>query len=175
VIALAACSGQSGSSGSTAPSESQGTAAPTFDAAAPPLAFAVDATNKTVSFRLVATHDNSNSGFNFNGYQKGRLAISVPEGWRVTIACDNKGPLNHSCAIVRGPNDSGPAIDGASSPNPTAGMPAGQSSTFAFMASGQGTYRIACLVPGHEQAGMWDTFTVAAASSGPPTARLSSP
>jgi hypothetical protein len=124
-----------------------------------------------VSFHLVAAHDQANSGFNFNGYGSGRLAVAVPEGWRVSVTCENRGPLNHSCAIVRGPNDSQAAIAGASSPNPVSGQAAGQTTTFDFTAQGQGTYRIACLVPGHENAGMWDTFTITGAGS-QPTAKV---
>lgn len=108
----------------------------------------------------MAAHDQSNSGFNFNGYGGGRLAISVPEGWRVTVTCENRGPLNHSCAIVRGPQDSQPAMPGAASPDPVSGQAPGVSTTIEFTAQGQGTYRIACLGPGHEQGGMWDSFTV---------------
>lgn len=167
VVALAACSSGQPSAATEAPASSADSA---FDPSAPPLSFTSDAAGKVVSFRLVAAHDASDSAFNFNGYQKGRLAITVPEGWRVTISCQNKGPLNHSCGLVRSINDSAPAIDGAASPNPSSGTPAGQTDTFTFTAAGSGTYRLACLVPGHEQAGMWDSFTVT--PSGSPSARL---
>jgi hypothetical protein len=120
-----------------------------------------------VSLHLVAAHDQSSGGFNFNGYGRGRLAISVPEGWRVMVTCENRGPLNHSCAIVRGPDDSQPVIAGAGSPNPVSGQAPGVSAVFEFIAQDRGTYRIACLVPGHEQGGMWDSFTVGPASSRP--------
>lgn len=174
VIALAACGGQAGSPPAQTQPSTQGQGGTSFDAGAAPLSFTVDTAAKKVSFRLVAAHDSSNSGFNFNGYRKGRLAISVPEGWQVIVACENRGPLNHSCAIVKGPSDSAPAIAGASSPNPGSGSAPGKTDTFTFTATGQGTYRISCLVPGHEQAGMWDTFTVTAASA-PPSARLANP
>ena len=142
-----------------------------MDPAAPPLEFTADPAAKSESFHLVAAHDQSNSGFNFNGYGRGRLAISVPEGWRVAVTCENRGPLNHSCAIVRAPADSRPAIAGASSHDPVGGQAPGVTTTFEFTAQGQGTYRIACLVPGHEQAGMWDSLTVSTASS-QPSARI---
>ncbi len=87
------------------------------------------------------------------------------------VTCENRGSLNHSCAIVRGPEDSQPAMPGAASPNPVSGQGPGVSTIFAFTAQGQGTYRIACLVPDHEQAGMWDSFTVGPAS-GQPTASI---
>jgi uncharacterized cupredoxin-like copper-binding protein len=145
--------------------------AASVNVAAPPLSFQADAATRTVSFHLVSAHSQTNSGFNFNGYGGGGLAVTVPEGWEVSITCENRGPLNHSCAIVRGPADSQPALAGASSPNPVTGQPAGTATTFTFTTQGRGTYRIACLVPGHEQAGMWDRFTITSAGS-QPTARV---
>ena len=85
----------------------------------------------------------------------------------MSVTCENRGPLSHSCAIVRGPTDTQPAIAGASPPNPVTGQAAGETTTFDFMASGQGTYHIACLVPGHEQAGMCDSLTIAGAGTQP--------
>lgn len=176
-FALATCGGPT-SSGSgppvASPSALPATAAsagPSVDVSAPPLSFQADPATRSVSFHLVAAHNAANSGFNFNGYGGGRLAITVPEGWKVSVTCENRGPLSHSCAIVRGPTDSQPAIAGASSPNPVNGQPAGATATFGFTALGQGTYRIACLVPGHERAGMWDTFTISGAGS-LPTAKV---
>jgi hypothetical protein len=173
VWVAAACGGSSPAGvptpGSSQPGPAASAVAP--DPAAPPLAFRADSAAKMVSFHLVAAHDQSNSGFNFNGYGRGRLAISVPEGWRVMVTCENRGPLNHSCAIVRGPDDSQPAITGAGSPDPVSGQAPGVSTAFEFTAQGQGTYRIACLVPGHEQGGMWDRFTIGPSSS-PPAARI---
>jgi hypothetical protein len=172
-MALAACGGSTsgGSQPSQAPpNASPATAAsagPSLDTSAPPLSFQADPATRSVSFHLVAAHNQADSGFNFNGYGGGRLAITVPEGWKVSVTCENRGPLNHSCAIVRGPTDSQPAIVGASSPNPVSGQPAGATTTFDFTAQGQGAYRIACLVPGHEQAGMWDNFTITGAGSQP--------
>jgi len=172
-LALAACGGStsggtqsSGASPSASPATAA-SAAQSLDVTAPPLSFQADAAARKVSFHLVAAHSQANSGFNFNGYGAGRLAITVPEGWKVSVTCENRGPLNHSCAIVRGPTDSQPAIGGASSPNPVSGQPAGATTAFDFTAQGQGAYRIACLVPGHEQAGMWDTFTITGADTQP--------
>ena len=168
VVAVVACGGSSaGGAPATTPGPPSPSPTSAIDPAAPPLAFSANVAARTVSFHLVAAHDQANSGFNFNGYGRGALAVSVPEGWRVSVTCENRGPLNHSCAIVRGPGDSQPAIAGAASPNPVSGQAPGTTTAFEFTAQGQGTYRIACLVPGHEQAGMWDTFTVGAASGQP--------
>jgi hypothetical protein len=173
VGAAVACGGSAaGGAPTVGPGQTGPSASSAIDPAAPPLAFRADPAARTVSFHLVAAHGQANGGFNFNGYGRGGLAISVPDGWRVSVTCENRGPLNHSCAIVRGPSDSQPAIAGAASPNPVTGQAPGTTTTLDFTAQGQGTYRIACLVPGHEEAGMWDTFTVGAAS-GQPSARAS--
>lgn len=172
-LALAACGGSTSGGSQTSqapPGASPATASsagPSLDISAPPLSFQADPATRSVSFHLVAAHNQADSGFNFNGYGGGRLAITVPEGWKVSVTCENRGLLNHSCAIVRGPTASQPAIVGASSPNPVSGQPAGAVTTFDFTAQAQGTYRIACLVPGHEQAGMWDSFTITGARNQP--------
>jgi hypothetical protein len=119
-----------------------------------------DSAAKTVKLTLIAHFNGVNSGFNFNGYERGRMIVSVPDGWNVTVDCRNSGPVNHACSIVKSPGDSAPAFDGASSPDPTTGMSQGQANTFSFIAKNPGTYRITCLVSGHDQGGMWDTFKV---------------
>jgi hypothetical protein len=161
-LALAACGGSSqGSSSSGGGARST----PAFDASAPPLALSRDPATKTVGFTLVAGFDGSNGGQNFNGHSSGGLVITVPLGWTVDLTCRNKGPLNHSCVVVNGPSDSGPALPGASTPNPVSGFAAGQSAALTFPANKAGVYRIACLVPGHETAGMWETFRITASGN----------
>lgn len=113
----------------------------------------VDAARRRVTLTLVASYDGSNNGFNFDGYGRGELLLSVPLGWRVTIACENRGPLPNSCAVVAGARV---AFAGAS----TAALRAGQRARFSFAASRRGTYRLASLVAGHEEARMWDVLDV---------------
>jgi FtsP/CotA-like multicopper oxidase with cupredoxin domain len=119
-----------------------------------------DAPAKTASLTLVAGYNGSNNGFNFDGYGRGKLLVRVPLGWRVTVTCRNGGSMRHSCAIVRGAMTAVPAFPGATTPNPALGLRTGQTARFAFTASRAGTYRIACLVPGHEEARMWDVLVV---------------
>jgi hypothetical protein len=72
--------------------------------------------------------------------------------------------MAHSCAIV----DDAPltpfggtiAFPGASTPDPVNGLGLGISASFHFVATRVGTYRIVCLVIGHESDGMWDWFDV---------------
>jgi uncharacterized cupredoxin-like copper-binding protein len=120
-----------------------------------------DAASKSVTLRLVASYNSDNAGMNFNGYDGGKMIVTVPQGWQVTVSCENKGATSHSCAIVSGAGDTSPAFPHAESAAPVQGFPPGQSGTFSFMADRVGSYRISCLVPGHDGAGMWDTFVVA--------------
>jgi Sulfocyanin (SoxE) domain len=115
---------------------------------------------KAVSLRLVAAYNGVYGGLNFNGYGKGEVLVDVPQGWRVSVRCVNRSlTMRHSCAIVRGVSG-GPAFVGSAPPGSRDGLPPGQSATFSFVAAKTGTYRIACLVPGHEQGGMWDVLDV---------------
>lgn len=117
---------------------------------------AVDRAHRAVTLTLVAAYDGANNGFNFDGYGRGELLLSVPLGWRVRIRCENRGPSRHSCAVVTGPQTTTPAFRGAV----TGELQAGTQETFSFRASRRGTYRLACLVPGHEEARMWDVLDV---------------
>jgi sulfocyanin len=121
---------------------------------------------KTVSLTLIATYNNTQSGFNFNGGANGKMTITVPLGDTVKVSFTNKASLPHSAEIVayaKAPaslTSFSAAFKGASSPNPTAGSPSGKTSTFSFTATKAGTYLLVCAVPGHVAAGMWDNFVV---------------
>jgi FtsP/CotA-like multicopper oxidase with cupredoxin domain len=121
----------------------------------------VEAKQRTALVQLVAGYNGENNGFNFDGYGRGELTITVPRGWRVRVTCTNRGGMNHSCAVVRGPMTITPAFRGATIPNPVRGLPPGSTATFSFVASRLGAFRFACLVPGHEEARMWDVLVVA--------------
>ncbi|MGH2971578.1 MAG: sulfocyanin-like copper-binding protein [Gaiellaceae bacterium] len=113
-----------------------------------------------VDLTLIASDGDSNNGFNFDDYGRGELLVSVPRGWRVTVHCKNDGPLRNSCAVVSGPFPTAPAFPGATTPKPVVGLESGQSASFSFVATRTGTYRLASLVAGHEQARMWDVLEV---------------
>ena len=116
----------------------------------------VDAKARTALVTLVAGYDGENNGFNFDGYGRGELLLSVPKGWRVRITCTNRGGLTHSCAVVKGPMTFTPAFRGAVTPI----LPPGSTTKITFTVSRVGSYRLACLVPGHEEARMWDVLEV---------------
>jgi uncharacterized cupredoxin-like copper-binding protein len=128
--------------------------------APPPHRFlAVDAHRHRVTITLIASYNGENGGFNFDGYSR-FLMWTVPRGWTVRVVCTNRGPLRHSCAVVPGPGSTKPAFRGASTPHPETGLQAGQTARFTFRASKKGVFRLACLVPGHEVARMYDVLKI---------------
>jgi hypothetical protein len=122
--------------------------------------FSWSASRQTVTVVLVAGYDSANNGFNFDGYGRGMLLVRVPLGWRVVVKCENASSMRRSCAIVSNPQTIEPAFPGAASPMPVLGLLTGQTARFAFTVSRAGSYRITCLVPGDEQARMWDLLEV---------------
>jgi FtsP/CotA-like multicopper oxidase with cupredoxin domain len=120
---------------------------------------AVDAHRHRVTITLIASYDGTNGGFNFDGYSR-YLMWTVPRGWTVRVVCENRGPLRHSCAVVNGAGSTAPAFQGAATPRPFVGLEAGGTARFTFRASRTGVFRFACLVPGHEDARMWDVLKV---------------
>lgn len=128
-----------------------------------------DSATKTVTWKAVAGYQGVNHGLSFDGEADGAMKVSVPSGWSVTVNFSNVGTTNHSAVIVTTTGTT-PVFPGAETPNPTMGTAPGQTATFTFAASQVGSYRLACLMPGHEAAGMWETFTVT--SGGVPTVEL---
>lgn len=115
---------------------------------------------RVVHLTLLAGLGTANNGFNFDGYGRGELEVRVPLGWRVVVDCENRGGMRHSCAIVKGSLATAPAFPGASTKQPALGLFPGAKASFSFTAARTGSFRIACLVPGHEQARMWDVLVV---------------
>jgi len=123
-----------------------------------------DAPNRTATLTIVANVPGTSNEFNYNGYTKGALVITVPKGWAVTVHCngDPAASYAHSCTVVRGPEAKTPAFPGASLPDPTGTgfVTAGEKKTFRFTPDAPFVGRFACLLIGHEPAGMWATFQV---------------
>jgi alcohol dehydrogenase (cytochrome c) len=124
-----------------------------------------NAKTQTLVLKVVAASNGANSGFNFDGYAKGKANFIIPQGWGVTIEFSNAAALPHSLAIAASnkPNPKlpvfgfGPAL----TPNAfTTGTPHGVVQVIGFGANPAGTYYMDCLIPGHLQAGMWDRFTI---------------
>lgn len=120
---------------------------------------AVDAQRHRVTITLIASYNGTNGGFNFDGYSRD-LMWTVPRGWTVRVVCTNRGSLLHSCAVVRNAGSTRPAFRGAETPRPFIGLLGGHTASFAFRAGRTGVYRFTCLVPGHEDARMWDVLQI---------------
>ncbi len=128
-----------------------------------------DPAARTATLKLVAGYKGVNRGLSYDGYSNGQLSVSVPVGWTVVVDFSNAATINHSAVVVT-PTGTSPFFPGAGNPDPTVGLNPGASLPFSFLASAVGSYRIACLVPGHEGLGMWASFQVTA--GGVPTIHL---
>ncbi len=158
VLGAAAC-GRAGTPSVTASGSAGRTSSMQAKLPPPSRFLAVDPYRHRVTITLIASYDGANGGLNFDGYSR-ELLFTAPRGWIVRVVCENRGPLRHSCAVVRGPDSTKPAFHGAATLQPSIGLEAGSTARFAFRASRVGVYRFACLVPGHEQARMYDVLQV---------------
>jgi hypothetical protein len=132
----------------------------TAAASGPGQYFSWNGSSRVAHLKLLAGLGGGNGGFNFDGYGRGEMLVRVPVGWRVVVDCENRGGGRHSCAVVRGALAGTPAFAGAASPQPLVGLSPGAKSSFSFVASRVGTYRLASLVAGEEQARMFDVLDV---------------
>jgi sulfocyanin len=134
--------------------------------------FQIDADAQTVTMTLTAGTVSDNNYWNFNGATKGGMAITVPEGYAVTIEFVNSDPvMAHSLGISAETTTFGAmpepiaVFEGAMSANPGSMMEStmpGQSETIQFVADAAGNYSIVCYIAGHAVTGMWIYFNVSA-------------
>ena len=132
-----------------------------------------DAASKAVDFKLVAGLTDANGGMNFNGFGRGGLVLTVPQGWNVVLHFKNEDPnLPHSvevigdaAAIPVGPVP--PAFEHATTGRLEQGFPAGQGTDIRFAPAKAGSFLIFCAVPGHGAAGMWIRLAVSEAADKP--------
>ena len=133
----------------------------------------VDSATKTATFQLTAGLTQLNGGLNFNGFNDGKLTLTVPTGWNVIIRfLNHDANLPHSAEVVdsvkpmpAGPVD--PAFARAMSVRLMQGIGSGESDSLKFVANKPGTYLIFCAVPGHGLAGMWLRLKVSATEKRP--------
>lgn len=141
---------------------------------------AIDSATKTATFQLTSGLTQLNGGLNFNGYNDGKLALTVPVGWNVVIHFTNKDPnLPHSAEVVdttkpmpAGPVDP-PAFAHAMTGKLMTGLGSGESDSMRFGANKPGAYMIFCAVPGHGLAGMWIRLNVSPTGQRPSLAATS--
>src|SRR5712671_3700662 len=61
----------------------------------------VDTTAKTATFQLTAGLTQLNGGLNFNGFNDGKLTLTLPTNWTVMIRFTNKDAnLPHSVEVI---------------------------------------------------------------------------
>ena len=134
----------------------------------------VDTTAKTATFQLTSGLTPLNGGLNFNGFNDGKLTLTVPTGWTVVIRFkNNDANLPHSAEVIdttkpmpAGPVDP-PAFAHAMTAKLMTGISGGESDSMRFVASKAGSYMIFCAVPGHGLTGMWIRFKVSATEKRP--------
>lgn len=176
-VFLAACGGgePADSGAPEAPSQPAAAAAPAGPAAPTgpmtvPDWYQVDHDARTVHLTVVAGEIADNNYWNFNSAIRGELAITVPEGYEVTIDFENRDPnMAHSLGISSElvnftvPPSPEPVFPGAVTSNPQsmvdATMP-GESETITFVADQAGNYSMVCYIAGHSAVGMWLFFNV---------------
>ena len=146
-------------------------------AAAPPIDcswLTVDTTAKIATFQLTSGLTQLNGGLNFNGFNDGKLTLTVPANWTVVIQFVNKDPnLPHSAEVVdtlkpmpAGPVEP-PAFARAMTQRLMLGLGSNATDTVRFVANKAGSYMIFCGVPGHGLAGMWIRLKVSATEKRP--------
>lgn len=170
-------SGTSGGRGSVSTTgrgarQDSGTTIPPLDPALEPNYIAYDTALKTVTFQLAAG-DEIREQVSFNASQRGGRILTVPLGWRVTIAFVNRDPdLPHSATVV---DVSGPIPEELPEPvflraqtvRMTEGLLEGDADEVLFTADRVGRYMIACGVLGHAQRGQWLTLEVSTTAPRP--------
>jgi sulfocyanin len=127
----------------------------------------------SVDVTIVAGKNAGDGGFDFNGYQRGAMTVTVPTGWHVVVHFENVHALPHSLVVLpsgahqQSAPPGTPAFPGAVTKNPAAGLPKGTKQTVTFEASKAGTYEFLCGVPAHAVVGMWDILVVSATADAP--------
>ncbi len=178
-FAVAACGGGEPADGGA---DASPAAAPVAAVSATPVAptgpltipdwFHVDADAQTVHMTLTA---GGTPPWHYNDAQHGGQAITVPEGYTVTIDLINEDPIMaHSLGISADAPPFGGVVEpiavfeGAMTENPASmidGTMPGETETVIFVAEIAGSYTIVCYIAGHSLTGMWLYFNVSSDGS----------
>jgi FtsP/CotA-like multicopper oxidase with cupredoxin domain len=124
-----------------------------------------DMRTRTATLTLIAGFTAALEGFNFDGYGRGALVVSIPLGYRVRVVYRNNGVFPHSILVTpytkKDLSSGWPlAFPGAASPDMTTGAARGAVQRFSFRVTKVGQFAIMCAVSGHEALGMWDVLRV---------------
>jgi FtsP/CotA-like multicopper oxidase with cupredoxin domain len=175
-VALAACGGgepadspEGGAPAAAAPAAPAAPAMPTGPLTTPEW-FHVLPEQRTVHMIITAGATPEQNYWNFNGALRGNMAITVPEGYTVTIDFSNHDPnMAHSLGIhaetanFSVPPQPTPVFAGAISQNPGSmidGTMPTETEQITFVAERGGHYSMVCFIPGHSAIGMWLHFIV---------------
>jgi alcohol dehydrogenase (cytochrome c) len=133
----------------------------------------VSSARKTIVIEMIAGATSAQSGFNYDGYYNGQADFVVPVGWNVTLDFQNKSSTPHSILLTNSlktpliptPPPGGLAVI---TPAATKGLRGvGLHQVAGFTTRVPGKFYIACAVPGHVEAGMFDYLTVSATAKQP--------
>ena len=129
--------------------------------------FHVDAEARTVHMTITA---GGTPAWNYNDAPKGGMAITVPEGYTVTVDLVNEDPvMAHSLGIsTETSNFSGvleavAAFEGGITEDARSmleGTMPGETESITFVAETAGEYSMVCYIAGHSLVGMWLYFNV---------------
>ncbi|HEX9216669.1 MAG TPA: sulfocyanin-like copper-binding protein, partial [Gemmatimonadales bacterium] len=126
------------------------TEAQTASARIDPAWLRADAASKTAELKLVGGLTELNGGMNFNGFSRGALVLTVPQGWNVVLHFKNQDQnLPHSVEIIPDGNaipggPVQPAFEHAATGRVEQGFPAGQGADVRFVAGKAGAFLIFC-------------------------------
>jgi sulfocyanin len=146
---------------------------PTIDPKNVAASIQYDSATKTATIPVISGLTSNAGGWNFNGYARGEMTITVPTGTKVVMPFYNDDIVPHSVVIVNGsannvPSTPGdPVFAGAYSNNPINGQMSGKRDEVRFTADKAGRYLMVCGVPGHAASGMWVYFEVSASAKAP--------
>jgi hypothetical protein len=137
-----------------------------LQAAALPAWMTVGAGGKSVAL-IITT-----SGVSFNGASDGKMTITVPESWSISVSDVNATSVAHSLVITAQGSTPlpakgfTPAIADASTASPSVGQARG-TQRFSFTALPAGNYLMVSDVSGQAAAGLWAHFDISATATVP--------
>ena len=128
---------------------------------------------KSVNLNVTAALGVAGGGLNFNGFNRGGMTVSVPQGWHVNVTFKNVALQSPHSAVIdplnqtkeTQPSTNG-AFPGSASPRASEGITSG-TQFFEFDATKPGKYALLCAVAGHSIGGQWNYFNVTPANSKP--------
>jgi alcohol dehydrogenase (cytochrome c) len=129
---------------------------------------------KTLGLQVLAAQGAAGGGLNFNGFNRGGMTVTIPQGYTVNVTFKNLSSNSPHSARVTSIDaikevQAGtvpPAFPGASTKQPEAGITSG-TQYFDFVADKPGTYALLCGIAGHAIGGQWNYVKVVGANAKP--------